>query len=122
MVCRFFARTALLGLALAGTALLLPASPVLAAGCEGISNAFAYNECLAKQGPARSTSRVRRAGRGTDPEATVRGGARYAPGPADAGEGRGVRISRSRGRSSAVIDPWGALKRTFAPAPRKRRR
>lgn len=116
-------RTVFLGAALAGAALLLPASPALAS-CEGISNAFAYNECLAKQGPGRSTARAPKAGRGADPESTVRSRtrARYNPSADDRSTSRGVSISRGRNRTSVVIDPWGALKRTFSPSPKKRRR
>jgi hypothetical protein len=98
------------------------ASPLPAfAACEGISNAFAYNECLAKAGPQKR-SRASRARRGADPESTVRGSARYNPAADDTGARRGVRISRRHGRSRATIDPWGAIKRTFAPSRKKRRR
>lgn len=112
-----------MGPALACVVLLLAQSPALAA-CEGISNAFAYNECLAKQGPARGTSRAPKAARGVDPEATVRGKARYSPSREKVGEAgaSGITISRRRGRSSAVIDPWGAIKRGFSGPTRKRRR
>ncbi len=115
-------RSVLLGLALVGASFAFTLREASAA-CEGISNAFAYNDCLAKQGPARGT-RAPRAGRGVDPEATVRGKARYSPSResiGSAGSG-GVAISRSRNRTRAVIDPWGSIKRTFAPGPKKRRR
>ena len=116
-------RHAFLGAVLACAALLLPVSSA-SANCEGISNAFAYNECLAKQGPARGKSRAARAPRGIDPEATVRGKARYSPSRESVGEAgaSGITISRRRGRSSAVIDPWAAVKRGFAGPSRKRRR
>lgn len=112
-------RNVVFGLALACAGLVTGTSGAMAAGCEGISNPFAYNECLAKQGPQRSTSRARRS-RGGNPEATVRGRARYNPSADD--RNSSVRISRTRGRSSAVIDPWGSIKRTFTPGPKKRRR
>lgn len=116
-------RSLLAGLLLAAAALLGGASPA-SANCEGISNAFAYNECLAKQGPGRSTARAPKAGRGADPESTVRSRtrARYNPSADDAGSTRGISISRGRTRTSAVIDPWGSLKRVFSPSPKKRRR
>lgn len=88
------------------------------ANCEAISSPFAYNECLARQNPQSRRSASPRRGRGGDPEASVRSRSRYNPGPR---EEAGVQISRKRGRTSAVIDPWGSIKRTFAPT-RKRRR
>lgn len=100
----------------------LAAAPAVAGPCEGIQNAFAYNNCLAKEGPQKR-GRAPRAGRGVDPESTVRGRARYNPSADDGGPARGVRISRHRGgRSRAVIDPWGAIKRSLTPSRKKRRR
>jgi hypothetical protein len=106
-----------MGAALAFVAFLAPGS-VAWANCEGISNPFAYNECLAKQGPQRSV-RVPRTN-GGDPEATARDRARYNP-SRDNSTSSGVRITRNRNRSSAVIDPWAAIKRAFTPAPRRKR-
>lgn len=96
-------------------------APVANASCEGIQNAFAYNDCLSKAGPQKR-GRAPKASRGVDPESTVRGRARYNPSADDGGPARGVRISRHRGRSQAVIDPWGAIKRSFTPSRKKRRR
>lgn len=110
-------RTLLWVIALAGASLLAGTGGASAAGCEGISNPFAYNECLAKQSPQSRRSVSPR--RGGNPEASVRSRSRYSPGPRD--DVGGVRISRGRNRSSAVIDPWASIKRTFNP-PRKRRR
>lgn len=112
-------RNTLLGAALFGAALLLPGSAALA-NCESITNAFAYNECLAKQGPQRSVSRGRRSN--ATPLSQAQGRARYNPAVDDGGPARGVRISRNRGRSSAVIDPWASIKNSFTPARGKRRR
>jgi len=106
------------GLLVFGT---LAAMPPAVASCEGIQNAFAYNDCLAKAGPQKR-GRAPKAGRGVDPESTVRGRSRYNPSADDGGPARGVRISRHRGRSRAVIDPWGAIKRSFTPSRKKRRR
>lgn len=117
-------RNLVLGLALAGAASLV-GTVTASANCEGITNAFAYNECLAKQGPQRGTARAPRAPRGVDPEATVRGKARYSPSRESVGSAgaSGIVISRQRGRTSAVIDPWSAVKRGFSgPSPRGRRR
>ena len=81
------------------------------AACEGINNAFAYNECLAKQAPQRG-HRAPRVTSG-DPEASVveRRGRRSTRGryAAETGAG-GVSISRRHGRTSAVIDPWGGVR------------
>jgi len=111
----------MVGLALVGAA-SLAGTTTASANCESITNAFAYNECLAKQGPQRGTARAPRAPRGVDPEATVRGKARYSPSRESAGNAgaSGITISRQRGRTSAVIDPWGSIKRTFAPRGRRR--
>jgi hypothetical protein len=95
------------------------ASPVLAAGpCDHITNAFAYNECLAKQGPQRGAREPR--SRGGDPEATVRT-RRDASRDTTAAD-TGVRITRGRGRTRVVIDPWGQITRSAPPQTRKRRR
>lgn len=104
-------------LALCGLALM--ASPA-AASCEGISNAFAYNECLAKQAPARS-QRAPRVTAG-DPEESVinrrgRGPRRTLFGP-DSSAMSGVELTRRNGRTSAVIDPWNGVR----PATRGKRR
>lgn len=109
-----------MALALAGAGWLGGSNVAMANACEGISNPFAYNECLAKQSPQRGTRRVR-APKSGDPEASVRTKrGRYAPTGGD--NGSGVIISRGRGRTSAEIDPWGAIKRSFAPAPSRKRR
>ncbi len=117
--CRIPAARILLPvLALCGLALM--ASPA-AAACEGISNAFAYNECLAKQAPARG-QRAPRVTSG-DPEDSVvnrrgRGPRRALSGHESPGRG-GVELTRRNGRTSAVIDPWGSVR---PAAGRKRRR
>lgn len=83
-----------------------------AAGCEHITNAFAYNECLSKQSAPRSRSVSR--GRGGDPEASVqerRGRSGRRARGSDEG-GRGMMISRSRGRVQATIDPWSGMRGT----------
>lgn len=94
------------GLILAMLAVFLPqgASPARAAGCEGIDNAFAYNECLARTGPQRSTARRARAGGNSGAIARKRVTGRYNPAVDDSGPG--VFINRGRSRTSAVIDPW----------------
>ena len=122
-----------MGCALASAALLVGAQSASANG-ESITNAFAYNECLANQGPQKKVHAPR--AKGGDPEATVRGrGAgrssrrsRYAPSAPDSFGGQGVSITR-RGehRTSAVIDPWAAVKSGYsssnnANGRRKRRR
>ncbi len=107
------------GLALSGLAFV--SSPALAA-CEGISNAFAYNECLARQAPARG-KRAPRATNG-DPEETVinRGrGPRRSLFGNDAGSINGVELSRRNGRTSAVIDPWGGVRPSASERRRRRR-
>lgn len=116
-------RNFLAGLALFGAATLATTVDA-SANCESITNAFAYNECLAKQGPQRGTSRAPRAQRGVDPEATVRGKARYSPSRESVGNAgaSGISISRRRGRTSAVIDPWSAVKRGFSGPSRSWRR
>ena len=93
---------------------LASAAPAQAAGCEHITNAFAYNECLSKQSAPRSRSVSR--GRGGDPEASVverrgRSGRRAGGGSRYEG-GRGMMISRSRGRVQATIDPWSGMRGT----------
>ncbi|MCZ8376018.1 MAG: hypothetical protein O9342_11620 [Beijerinckiaceae bacterium] len=94
--------------------------PALAA-CEGISNAFAYNECLSKQAPQRG-QRAPRVTSG-DPEASVmnrrgRHSRRAGPDGGLPGIG-GIEMTRRNGRTSAVIDPWSGVR----PAtPGKRRR
>ena len=91
------------------------------AACEGINNAFAYNECLAKQAPKRGV-RAPRVTSG-DPEASVveRRGRRSArglnAGPEEVG---GITISRRQGRSSAVIDPWGGIRSSKGRKSRRR--
>lgn len=85
-------------------------APAQAAGCDHITNAFAYNECLSKQSAPRARSVPR--GRGGDPEATVqesgsRGGRRARGGYRDA---NGVMMSRSGGRVRATIDPWSGMR------------
>lgn len=81
------------------------------ASCEGINNAFAYNECLAKQAPQRG-HRAPRVTSG-DPEASVveRRGRRSTRGryTSESGLG-GVSLTRRNGRTSAVIDPWGGVR------------
>ncbi|MCA0401648.1 MAG: hypothetical protein LCH38_12635 [Proteobacteria bacterium] len=107
-------------LAFASFGILAQPNPVLASGCEGISNPFAYNECLARQSPQRGARRAR-AARAGDPEASVRvRRGRYAPAGGD--HGSGVIISRGQGRTSAEIDPWAAIKRSFTPTPSRKRR
>ncbi|WP_284178302.1 hypothetical protein [Rhabdaerophilum sp. SD176] len=95
------------------------ARPALAA-CEGISNAFAYNECLAKQAPQRG-QRAPRVTSG-DPEASVihrrgRNSRRANPDAGLSGIG-GIEMTRRNGRTSAVIDPWSGVR----PATRGKRR
>jgi hypothetical protein len=92
-----------------------------AAGCEHITNAFAYNECLSKQSAPKSRSVSR--GRGGDPEASVverrgRSGRRAAR--SHDGGRSGMLISRSGGRVRATIDPWSGMR--GAGAAKKRRR
>lgn len=119
-----FVKPGLLALSLLGAGLLgaaIAPAPALAQGaCSGITNAFAYNECLARSGPQKRTRASRY--RGGNPEATVRGRARFDPAVDDSGSRRGVRISRGRNRTSAVIDPWASIKRTFTPSRKSRRR
>lgn len=92
------------------------------AACEGITNAFAYNECLAKQAPQRGV-RAPRVTSG-DPEASVveRRGRRSGRALRGRGEdaGGGVTISRRQGRSSAVIDPWGGVRSNANRRSRRR--
>jgi hypothetical protein len=111
-------RVLVLGFALAG--LTVVSSPALAT-CEGISNAFAYNECLSRQAPARG-QRAPRITSG-DPEASVinrRGrGQRRSLFGNDAGSISGVELSRRNGRTSAVIDPWGGVR--SSPGQKRRR-
>ena len=99
-----------------------PAPALAQSQCDSIKNAFAYNECLAKSAPPRSSSARR--GTGTDdPESTVRGRSRRlgAAAPDQPQVSNGVAISRGRGRRvSAVIDPWAGA-RSAGPS-RKRRR
>ncbi|MCA0405801.1 MAG: hypothetical protein LCH39_06595 [Proteobacteria bacterium] len=87
--------------------------------CDHITNAFQYNECLAKQAPPKAQS-VRRGG-GGDPEQTVRNGRRRG-GTAMRGSegGNGLLISRSGGRVQATIDPWSGMRSTGS-GKRKRR-
>jgi hypothetical protein len=101
-----------------------------AAGCEHITNAFAYNECLSKQSAPKARSFSR--GRGGDPEASVverrgRGarraarGGRYEGGNGmSGGGGHGMLISRSGGRVRATIDPWSGMRGTGAGKKRRR--
>lgn len=97
-----------------------------AASCEGIQNAFAYNDCLAKEGPQKR-GRAPTAGRGVDPESTVSArGRRGRVRAAYSGGGNGVVISRRAGnRVSAAIDPWGTVRasdRTMRAKGRGKRR
>lgn len=124
----------MLGCALISAALLVGTQSA-SANCESITNPFAYNECLAKQGPQKRSHAP--SAKGGDPEATVRGrGAgrysarrsRYTPSAPDPFGGQGISITR-RGehRTSAVIDPWAAVKSGYsssntAGGRRKRRR
>ncbi len=97
---------------------VLFAAPVQAA-CDHITNAFAYNECLAKQGPQRG-QRAISGSAAVDPESTVRG--RRQRGELAAGGGNGVVIQRRGARRvSATIDPWSGARRPDA-TPRGRRR
>jgi hypothetical protein len=99
-------RNALIGIVLGFSSPLLIVSRAEAA-CEGITNAFIYNECLAREGPQKRT-RAPRAGRGADPEATVTGRARRGRSVED---GQGITISRRSGRRvKAVIDPWSGVR------------
>lgn len=124
-----------MGCALASAA-LLAGTQGASANCESITNAFAYNECLAKQGPQKKVHAP--GAKGGDPEATVQGrgrGAgrysrrsRFSPSAPDPDGGQGISITR-RGehRTSAVIDPWAAVKSGYstsntAGGRRKRRR
>lgn len=102
----------LFSLAVSGTAQAGP--------CDQHTNAFAYNECLSKQAPPRSTSGAR-AGAGGDPEQTVRGARRGGGRIARGGGGsyRGMTLSRHGGRVRATIDPWSGMRGTPS---RKRRR
>jgi hypothetical protein len=115
-------RTILPAAFLAVAALSGSGGPAMAQGnCEAITSPFAYNECLARQSPqSRRSVSPRRRGAG-DPEASVRTNrrARYNPAPADGGPG--VTITRGRNRTSATIDPWSSIKRTFAPSRSRRR-
>lgn len=90
--------------------------------CDQHTNAFAYNECLSKQAPPRSTSGRQREASGGDPEQTVRGsrrgGGRHARG--SGGSYRGMMISRHGGRVRATIDPWSGMRGT-ATGKRRRR-
>jgi len=100
---------------------LASAGSAQAAGCEHITNAFAYNECLSKQGAPRARAVSR--GRGGDPEASVqerrgRSGRRARGGSYEGG--RGMMISRSRGRVQATIDPWSGMRGT-GPGKKRRR-
>jgi hypothetical protein len=119
MARRHAARPFLLaGLVLLGAGFI--ARPALAA-CEGISNAFAYNECLAKQAPQRGV-RAPRVTSG-DPEDSVvhRRGRNARRAGADSGLSGigGIEMTRRNGRTSAVIDPWSGVR---PPAGQKRRR
>lgn len=88
-----------------------------AGGCEHITNAFAYNECLARQGPQRG-QRAPSASSGEDPESTVRGRARGLSHVSEPEGGNGVVIQRRTGRRvSATIDPWAGQR-----GPSRRRR
>jgi hypothetical protein len=97
-----------------------PPRAAVAAGCEKITNAFAYNECLARQGPQRGQRAASAAG---DPEATVRGRARGRAGGLETlGGGQGVTIQRRGGnRVSATIDPWASVRQTDSSLRRRRR-
>ncbi|MFN3481715.1 hypothetical protein [Rhabdaerophilum calidifontis] len=99
---------------------VMPSHAAIAAGCEQITNAFAYNECLARQGPQRGQRAATAAG---DPEATVRGRARgRAGGLEPLGGGHGVTIQRRGGnRVSATIDPWSSVRQTDSSLRRRRR-
>lgn len=120
-------RRMFLALFLGGVGLFGAIGTASAGPCDGISNAFAYNECLAKQGPQARTHNPR-AGQGADPESTVkerrRGRGRYASGGGT--EAGGIAINRrDSGRVSAVIDPWAAIRSGYAPqgkASKRRRR
>lgn len=103
----------------AGLATFLVAQPAQAA-CEGISNAFAYNECLAKQAPQRGHRAPRVTG---DPEASVveRGSRRSRRGAFAGQSEAGVSISRRNGRSNAVIDPWGGVRNSGGTRSGRRR-
>jgi hypothetical protein len=115
-----FLALAVLGISLFGTPITM--TPALAQGnCANITNAFAYNECLARSGPQKRM-RAARGPRGGNPEATVRGRADFDPAADDSGSRRGIRVTRGRNRTRAVIDPWASIKRTFTPAPRRGRR
>lgn len=115
--------------ALVGGGLLLfglfVGAPGAAASCEGIQNAFAYNDCLAKEGPQKR-GRAPTAGRGVDPESTVSGRGRRSRARAAYSGGSGVVISRRAGnRVSAAIDPWDAVRasdRTMRLKTRGKRR
>lgn len=90
---------------------LAPAGHAQAAGCEHITNAFAYNECLSKQSAPKARMAPR--GRGGDPEASVqerrsRSGRRARGGSYESG--RGMVLSRSGGRVRATIDPWSGMR------------
>jgi hypothetical protein len=90
-----------------------------AAGCDHLTNAFQYNECLSKQAPPKSQS-VRR-GVGGDPEQTVRQGRRRGGGMAAAERTQGLTIARSGGRVRATIDPWSGMRSGGADGRRRRR-
>lgn len=99
---------------------LVVSSPARAAACDHLTNAFQYNECLAKQAPPKAQS-VRR-GAGGDPEQTVRQGRRRGGSGLAAREGgNGLLISRSGGRVQATIDPWSGMRSTGTGSRRKRR-
>jgi hypothetical protein len=98
---------------LAGLPVAQAASP-----CDGIQNAFQYNECLARQAPGRAL-RVRGAAGtgGADPEASVPARRRIVD---QARPANGVAIQKRTGRVRATIDPWGGVR--AAPSRKARRR
>lgn len=110
------------GLLMFGTLAFVPAA---VASCEGIQNAFAYNDCLAKEGPQKR-GRAPKADRGVDPESTVSERGRRGRVRAAYTGGNGVVISRRAGnRVSAAIDPWGSVRaseRTIRAKGRGKRR
>jgi hypothetical protein len=80
-----------------------------ASACDGIQNAFQYNECLARQAPGRAL-RVRGAAGtgGADPEASVPARRRIVN---DARPSNGVAIQKRNRRVRATIDPWGGVRK-----------
>jgi hypothetical protein len=118
-------RGLMMGCAFIGAA-LLAGTQGASASCENITNPFAYNECLAKEGPQKKVHTP--GAKGGDPEATVRGRgtgryasrrSRFSPSAPDPFGGQGISITR-RGehRTSAVIDPWAAVKSGYGGGKR----